>query len=108
MESTISIIISVVFSIVAGIISGAILFFVKRFFKKKELIERQRHENKVKEDMLILKSIDVIGKLTVANSIALRDHKTNGTMSNALKEYEEISAALYAYLLEVNARNNIE
>jgi hypothetical protein len=58
--------------------------------------------------MLILKSIDVIGKLTVANSIALRDHKTNGTMSNALKEYEEISAELYAYLLEVNARNNIE
>lgn len=108
MESTISIIISIVFSTLAGIISGAILFFVKRFFKKKELMERQRYENRVKEDMLILKSIDVIGKLTVANSIALRDHKTNGTMSNALKEYEEVSGELYAYLLEVNARNNME
>ena len=38
MESTISIIISIVFSTVTGITSGALLFFVKRFFKKKELI----------------------------------------------------------------------
>lgn len=108
MESTLSIIISIVFSTLAGIISGAVLFFVKRFFKKKELVEHQRYENRVNENMLILKSIDVIGKLTVANSIALRDHKTNGTMSNALNEYEEVSAELYAYLLEVNARNNME
>ena len=108
MESTLSIIISIVLSTLAGIISGAVLFFVKRFFKKKELMEHQRYENRVKENMLILKSIDVIGKLTVANSIALRDHKTNGTMSNALNEYEEVSAELYAYLLEVNARNNME
>lgn len=108
MESTLSIVISIVFSTLAGIISGAVLFFVKRFFKKKELVEHQRYENRVKENMLILKSIDVIGKLTVANSIALRDHKTNGTMSNALNEYEEVSAELYAYLLEVNARNNME
>ena len=39
MESTLSIIISIVFSTLAGIISGAVLFFVKRFFKKKELVE---------------------------------------------------------------------
>ena len=108
MEPTTSIIFSVVISTMAGMISGAILFFVKRFFKKKEAMEQQRHENRIREDMLILKSIDAIGKLTFANSIALRDHKTNGAMSNALKEYEVVSAELYTYLLEINARNTTE
>lgn len=55
--------------------------------------------------MLIIRSIDVIGKLTFANSMALRDQRVNGTMNNALKEYEEVSTELYNYLVEINARN---
>ena len=106
METPISIVLSIVISATASILSGAVLLLTKRYFKNKEEVERQRHEDRVRENMLIIRSIDVIGKLTVANSVALRDHKVNGTMNNALKEYEEVAAELYGYLVEINARNH--
>lgn len=105
MQSTISIVLSIAISIIASVVSGAMLFFTKRFFKKKEIIERQRYDDRVRENMLIIRSIDVIGKLTFANSMALRDQRVNETMNNALKEYEEVSTELYNYLVEINARN---
>lgn len=105
METTTSIVLSIVISLIASVLSGTVLFLMKRFFKNKEEVEQQRHAYRVRENMLIIRSIDVIGKLTVANSVALRDNKVNGTMSNALKEYEEVATELYNYLVEINARN---
>ena len=45
-----------------------------------------------------------VGKLTTATCIALKDGRTNGEMSAALKEYEEVDKELYNYLLSVNAK----
>ncbi len=63
-----------------------------------------RDKIKRKENVLILKSINAVGKLTVANSIAIRDGKTNGETHEALENYEEVDSELYEYLLEVNSK----
>ena len=91
---------STVLSLVATVISGMAVFFLKRYFKRKETKDRAREELAAKENMLVLKSINAIGKLTLANSIALRDGKTNGDMSRALKEYEAVDKELYDFLLQ--------
>ena len=45
--------------------------------------------------------VHIVGKLTVANSIALRDGHTNGELKDALKEYKEVEADLFDYLASV-------
>ena len=54
--------------------------------------------------MLILKSIDAVGKLTYADAVAIRDGKTNGEMKEAMKAYAEVKEELYEYLLEENSK----
>ena len=76
-----------------------VLFFLKRFFDKKAKRDEERDSAKRQESILILKSIDAIGKLTYANAIAIRDGKTNGEMKEALAAYTEVTQAMYDYLL---------
>ena len=95
---------SIVISIGSSIISGMVLFFLKRYFDKKELSEQEKEKARQKENVLILKSIDAIGRLTYADAVAIRDGKTNGEMKDAIKAYSEVKGELYDYLLEQNAR----
>ena len=82
--------ISIIVSVCASIISGMVLFFLQRFFKKKQKVDEERDRAKAKENMLILKSIDAVGKLTYADAVAIRDGKTNGEMKEAMKAYAEV------------------
>ena len=100
MENTISLILSGM----SGIICGGVLFFIKRYFMKKDKEDTAHNECKIRENMLILRSINAVGKLTVANTIALRDGKTNGETTTALAEYEAVEKEMYNYLLDVNAK----
>ncbi len=95
---------SIIVSVLASIISGMVLFFLKKYFDKKERSDKEKEKAKAKENVLILKSIDAIGKLTYANSIAIRDGKTNGELRAAIKDYNEVKDELYEYLLEQNAK----
>ena len=79
--------IAIIMSICASIISGMVLFFLQRFFKKKQKVDEERDRAKAKENMLILKSIDAVGKLTYADAVAIRDGKTNGEMKEAMKDF---------------------
>ena len=92
--------VAIVISIASSIISGMVLFFLQRYIKKKhendEKSEKQRH----KRDVLTIKSISAIGDLTLANSIALRDGKTNGELKKALKEYEIVNKEMLEFLFE--------
>lgn len=90
--------ISIIISIAASIISGMVLFFLKRYFDKKE-------KSRQKENVLILKSIDAIGRLTYADAIAIRDGKTNGEMKDAVQSYIAIKSELYDYLLDQNSKS---
>lgn len=95
---------SIIISVCASIISGMVLFFLQRFFKKKQKVDKERDRAKAKENMLILKSIDAVGKLTYADAVAIRDGKTNGEMKEAMKAYAEVKEELYEYLLEENSK----
>ena len=64
---------------------------------------KKKAKARAKENILILKSIDAVGKLTYANSIAIRDGKTNGEMKRQFPAYSEVTTELYDYLLEQNA-----
>ncbi len=96
--------ISIIVSVCASIISGMVLFFLQRFFKKKQKKDEERDRAKAKENMLILKSIDAVGKLTYADAVAIRDGKTNGEMKEAMKAYAAVKDELYEYLLEQNSK----
>lgn len=96
--------VAIVISIGASIISGMVLFFLQRFFKRKSAKDEERDKQKAKENILILKSIDAVGKLTYANAIAIRDGKTNGEMHETMDSYGELKDEMYEYLLEQNAK----
>ena len=83
----------------ATIVSGTILFMLKRFLTRQQKLEEERDLSKARENSLVLRSIIALGKLTVANSIALRDGKSNGEMTSALHEYETVVKDLYDYLI---------
>ena len=96
--------IEIILSVIASVVSGTTLFLLQRFFKKKEERDKLRDEQKAKENVLILKSIDAVGKLTYANAIAISEGKTNGEMRDAMESYAEVKDELYEYLLDQNAR----
>lgn len=96
--------ISIIISIATSIFSGIVLFFIKRYFDNKEKIEIEKEKARQKENVLILKSIDAIGRLTYADSIAIRDGKTNGEMKDAVQYYIAIKSELYDYLIDQNSK----
>ena len=55
-------IISMVISLVATIVSGMAVFFLKRYFKRREEREKAREQLAAEENMLILRSINAIGR----------------------------------------------
>lgn len=77
-----------------------VLFFLQHFFKKKAKKDEERDAAKAKENLLILKSIDAVGKLTYADAIAIRDGKTNGEMKAAIEAYKKADEEMYEFLLE--------
>ena len=81
-----------------------VLYFLKRYFNNKEKDDQEKQKARQKENVLILKSIDAIGKLTYADAVAIRDGKTNGELKEAVRAYSEVKDELYDYLLEQNAR----
>ena len=91
---------ALIISIVGSVISGMVLYFLQRFFKNKAKKDEERDKAKQKENYLILKSINAVGKLTYADAIAIRDGKTNGEMHEAMDAYTEVKQELYEYLLK--------
>lgn len=97
-------VVSIVISVCASVISGMALFFMQRFFKKKSERDEQRAKDEQEEYLLVLKSIDAIGKLTYANAIAVRDGKTNGEMHEAMEAYAECRDAIIEYWVKQNVK----
>ncbi|HEY8390092.1 MAG TPA: hypothetical protein VIL26_03985 [Clostridia bacterium] len=96
-------VITIIISVFASVISGMALFFLQRYFKRKDRQDEERDKVIAKENILILKSINSVGKLTYANALAIRDGKHNGEMLDAMETYAEVNDELYQYLLEQNA-----
>lgn len=92
--------IAVIISIVSSIISGMVLFFLQHYFKKKQRIDELREKKSHKMSVLVIKSINAIGDLTLANAIAIRDGKTNGELKHALKEYDDVTREMTDFIIE--------
>jgi len=95
---------AIIISICASVLSGGLLFLFQRHFKQKDKKDDERDKILAKENILILKSINSIGKLTYANALAIEKGEKNGHMHDAMEDYEEVNDELYQYLLEQNAR----
>ncbi len=95
--------VAIAISVCASIVSGLALYFLKRYFDKRDRQEEERDKQIARENILILKSIDAVGKLTYADAIAIRDGKTNGEMKEAIEAYKKADEELYNFLLEQNA-----
>ena len=89
----------------ASAISGILVFMLKRIITKLQQKDITNKEEHAKEEYLILRSINALGKLTVANSIALRDGKMNSDFGTALSEYREIEKEMYQYLISTHTKN---
>ena len=97
--------VAIIISVASSIVSGMVLFFLQHFFRKKAKNDEERDEAKRKENLLILKSIDAVGKLTYADAIAIRDGKTNGEMKAAIEAYKKADEEMYEFLLEQTTKN---
>ena len=89
--------------ICTSVIGGMILYALKTLFQKQQEKEDIRDKAKAKETALVLETLNAVGKLTVANTIALRDGKTNGDTTAALTEYEHVEKKLYHYLVQCHS-----
>ena len=71
--------------------------------KKEEEKERElkaRVESRKQESLLTMRMIKAIGKLSYANSVAIKEGKVNGVMEDALMYYREMSTELSEFLQE--------
>lgn len=94
---------TIIMSILGSVVSGTALFLLQRWFRQKDKRDEQAEKVLAKENVLIIKSINAVGKLTEATAIALVDGKLNGEIHSALKEYSTVDKEMYNYLLERNA-----
>ena len=80
-------------------------FSYSGFFKRKTKKDEERDATKARGNMLILKSIDAVGKLTYANAVAIRDGKTKwGKCTRRWKPIRKTKTEMYEYLLEQNSK----
>ena len=94
---------AIIISIGASLVSGSAIFLLQRYFKRKDKADEKREAVKARESILILKSVNSIGKLTYANALAIQNKAVNGQMHDAMETYAEVNDELYNYLLEQNA-----
>ena len=111
-----------IMAFLSPIVSALIIWYIQRQYLKREKIrdeqiaeERKRqekreadkeHELKVRTDsrkqesLLTMRMMKAIGKLSYANSIAIKEGKVNGVMEEALVYYRDTSSELSEFLRE--------
>lgn len=92
-------ILSLIITLIASVFSGIVVFLFKNFLRRQQEKEEMREKEKATETALILRSLIALGKLTVANTLALRDGKSRKEINEALKEYKDVETALYEHLI---------
>ena len=92
-------------STLATLISSVLFVLIQRFLNAQKKREEEREAEKACDNAIILRSLNALGKLTVANAIALRDGKTNGELATALAEYEKIEKEMYDHLVTYHSKS---
>jgi len=111
-----------IMAFLSPIASALIIWYIQRQYLKREKVrdeqiweekhrqEKREHEkeqelktradSRKQESLLTLRMIKAIGKLSYANSIAIKEGKVNGVMEEALMYYRETSSELSEFLQE--------
>lgn len=111
-----------IMTFLSPIVSALIIWYIQRQYLRREKIrdeqiqeekhrqEKREHEkeqelktradSRKQESLLTLRMIKAIGKLSYANSIAIKEGKVNGVMEEALMYYRETSSELSEFLQE--------
>jgi len=97
-------IITYIVSAIVPAIGAAILYFLKRHFKQMEKQVCETEERQTQKDILILKNLNAIRQLTVANAIAVKNGHTNGELEEAKKECDTVDKELHEFLIENASR----
>ena len=93
------ILIAIICTIVSAL-GGALLYLLQRHFKRVEKYTENADERRTQKDLLVLKTLKAIGKLSEANSDAIRTGHANGQISEAKAEFESVEKELDAFILE--------
>lgn len=95
---------SIIISSVASIISGMVLFLLQHYIKKRYTEDSKTKEENNKKDILIMKSLNALGKLAVSNSNVLKNAQTEGEAKTALNEYSKVNNEMMDFLIENSAK----
>ena len=96
--------ITLIVSSFATVISSIILLLIKNFLNRQRKRDEEREAQKTSDTVLILRSLNALGKLTVATAISLRDGRANVELNTALGEYEKVEKQMYEHLIEYHSR----
>lgn len=72
----------------------------EEIYNLKEAESLKRSEARKQENLLTMRMIKAVGKLSYANSIAIKDGKVNGVMEEALMYYRDASNEMTEFLQE--------
>ena len=97
--------ITMTISTIATLVSSILVVVLQRFLNAQKKREDERETQKTNDNAIMLRSLNALGKLTVANAIALRDGKTNGELAAALAEYEKIEKEMYDHLIAYHSKS---
>lgn len=95
---------SIIISSVASIISGMVLFLLQHYIKQRHNEDGKLKEENNKKDILILKSLNALGKLAVSNSNVLKNAEQEGDAKNALNDYNKVSNEMMDFLIENSSK----
>lgn len=92
-------VLAIVISVLGSVVSGTALYFLKRYFDKRDRKDEQTETRRHEKDKLLFKSIKSVGDLAAASATALVSGKPNGECHKALADYDKIDKEVYDFLI---------
>ncbi len=95
---------SVIISSVCSIISGMVLFLLQHYIKQRHNSDTVKDKENHKKDILILKSLNALGKLAMSNSTVINSAEKNSDAKEALTEYNKVNSEMVNFLIENSSK----
>ncbi len=91
---------STILGAIASTISGMILFLMQHYMKKKDNKDEKNEKEQHEKDILLIKSINALGKLAMSNTSVLKSAETEGEAKDAYNEYKKVNGEMMNYLIQ--------
>jgi hypothetical protein len=101
----VTIYVSVLFPIIVAVVMLYAQRAQNRRDQKRDAKLALERANATEQCVLMFESLQVLGELTYANSVAIKEHKVDGVMSNAMKNYLDNRDHVNEFLRKQAAEN---